>query len=195
MLTPTLPALISRPSLDAVPAPPPDPALLVVTQELSAGLPVRVDLDAARALVLTVPLGMARAVIAADPSTAVFDTGVANPLDLTAGRDHGGAWPRLTLVVNGTLGDTVPVVRGVPFRLAAGPAVAEVTVDELVITAGTLRSPGRFTSRLSLRWRDLTPAADEGPPRPTGDPGIPITARDTAPGPMPMISSARKGAR
>jgi hypothetical protein len=186
MPTPTLPALISRPSLDAVPVPPPDPALLVVKQELSAGLPVRVDLDAARVLVLAVPLGMARAVIAADPSAVVFDTGVANPPDLTAGRDDGGAWPRLTLVVNGAIGDTVPVVRGVPFRLAAGPAVAEVTVDELVVAAGTLRSPGRFGSRLSLRWRDLGLATDDGPPRPAGDPGIPD--RVTA-------SSVRKGAR
>jgi len=193
MLTPTLPAIISRPPLDPVPVPP-DPGLLVVRQDLSAGLPARVDLDDTRGLVLAVPLGMARAVLAADPSAVVFDAGVANPPDLADGRDHGGAWPRLTLVVNGGIGDTVPVVRGVPFRLAAGRAVAEVTVDELVITAGTLRSPGRFTSLLSLRWRDLTPAADEGPPLPTGDPGIPITARDTAPGPMPMLS-ARKGAR
>lgn len=191
MLTPTLPAIISRPPLDAV-AVPPDPGLLVVRQELSAGLPARVDLDDTRGLVLAVPLGMARAVIAADPSAVVFDTGVANPPDIAADRDHGGAWPRLTLVVNRAIGDTVPVVLGVPFRLAAGTAVAEVTVDELVIMAGTLRSPGRFGSRLTLRWRDLTLATDDGPPRPTGDPGIPVTV--TAPGP-PTTSSARKGAR
>jgi hypothetical protein len=189
---PTLPALISRPVLDAVPIPPPDPAVLVVKGELSAGLPVRVDLDTARVLLLAVPLGMARAVLAADPSAVVFDTGVADPLDLTADRDHGGAWPRLTLVVDGAIGDTVPVVRGVPFRLAAGPAVAEVTVDELVITAGTLRSPGRFDSRLSLRWRDLTHATDDGPPRPTGDPGIPLLI--TTPG-STATSSAREGLR
>lgn len=192
MPTPTLPALISRPSLGTAAIPPPDPALLVVKQELSAGLPVRVDLDAARALVLAVPLGTARAVITADPSAVVFDTGVADPPDLSAGRDDGGAWPRLTLVVNGAVGDTVPVVRGVPFRLAAGPAVAEVTVDELVITAGTLRSPGRFGSRLSLRWRDLALASDDGPPRPIGDPGIPLLVAAQEPS---ATSSARKGAR
>jgi hypothetical protein len=91
-------------------------------------------------------------------------------------------WPRLTLVVSGAIGETVPVVLGVPFRLAGPPgsapppgaAVVEVTVDRLVITAGTLRSPGRFGSLLSLRWRDLTPAPDEGPLSPVGDPGIPL---------------------
>lgn len=181
MLTPTLPALIGRPPAAAMPVPPADPALLTVRQELSSGLPARIDLDDTRGLVLAVPLGTARAVIAADPSSAVFDTGSPNPPDLAASRDHGGAWPRLTLVVNGAIGDTVPVVAGVPYRLAAGPAVAEVTVDELVVTAGTLRSPGRFGSRLSLRWRDLTLGVDDGPPRPAGDPGIPRTAVSAPP--------------
>ena len=189
MLTPALPAVISRPPADAVPVPP-DPAEPVVRQELSAGLPVRVDLDDTRGLVLAAPLGMARAVIAADPSAVVFDTGAAGPPDLAASRDHGAVWPRLTLVVNGAIGDTVPVVAGVPFRMAAGPAIAEVTVDELVVTAGTLRSPGRFGSRLSLRWRDLTRAPDDGPPRPDGDPGLPRTAAVPAPAP-----ARRKGGR
>ncbi|WP_290060884.1 hypothetical protein [Amycolatopsis solani] len=169
----TLPALISRP-LPAVAAPPPDPAVQVVRQESTAGLPVRVDLDAARALVLAVPLGVARAVLAADPSAVVFTT--ADPGDGTAFRDYGAAWPRLTLVVTGAIGATVPVVTGVPVRLtgAPGTAAVEVTVDELVLTAGSLRSPGRFGSRLSLRWRDLAPAPDEGPPHPVGDPGVPV---------------------
>jgi hypothetical protein len=146
----------------------------VVRQEVTAGMPVRIDLDAARALVLAVPLGVARAVIAADPSAVVFDA--ANPGDSTAFRDYGAAWPRLTLVVTGAIGATVPLVAGVPFRLAGSPGVAvvEVTVDELVLTAGTLRSPGRFGSRLSLRWRDLTLGPDTGPARPLGDPGIPV---------------------
>jgi hypothetical protein len=171
----SLPALISRPLLDVV-APPADPGVRVVRQELTAGLPARLDLDAARGLVLAVPLGVARAVIAADPSAVVFATDVVNPFDSTAFRDFGAAWPRLTLVVTGAVGDTVPVVTGVPFRLAGpdGPAAVEVVVDELVLTAGTLRSPGRFGSRLSLRWRDLTLARDDGPAPPLGDPGIPV---------------------
>lgn len=187
---PTLPALISRPLQDAVRPPATagtGPAPQAVQQELSAGLPARIDLDAARSLVLAVPLGVARAVIAADPSSVVFDTGAAGPADGSVPRDGGGVWPRLTLVVAGAIGETVPVVLGVPFRLAgpagpAGPAsptaaaVVEVTVDRLVVTAGTLRSAGRFGSRLSLRWRDLTPAPDDGPPSQLGDPGLPLQA-------------------
>ncbi|NBH04996.1 hypothetical protein GTY80_17300, partial [Amycolatopsis sp. SID8362] len=44
----TLPALIAHPLPAATP--PPDPAVREVRQELTAGLPVRIDLDAARAL-------------------------------------------------------------------------------------------------------------------------------------------------
>ncbi|MEV7041725.1 hypothetical protein [Amycolatopsis sp. NPDC051061] len=169
----TLPALISRP-LQAVVPPPADPRTQVVRQELTAGLPARIDLDAARGFVLAVPLGVARAVLAADPSAVVFST--AEPGDSTVFRDDGAAWPRLTLVVTGAIGTTVPVVAGVPVRLAGstGPAAVEVTVEELVLTAGTLRSPGRFGSRLSLRWRDLALGADDGPPHPLGDPGVPV---------------------
>ncbi|MCR6485058.1 hypothetical protein M8542_19710 [Amycolatopsis sp. OK19-0408] len=169
----TLPALISRPLPPTAP-PPADPAEQVLQQELTAGLPARIDLDAARALVLAVPLGVARAVLAADPSTVVFST--ADPGDSTAFRDDGAAWPRLTLVVAGAIGTTVPVVAGVPVRLAGSPGTAavEVIVDELVLTAGTLRSPGRFASRLSLRWTDLTLGRDDGPPHPLGDPGVPV---------------------
>lgn len=176
---PTLPALISRPLQDAgpVPAVGVDQPSLGVRQELVSGLPARIDLDAARSLVLAVPLGVAGVVIAADPSAVVFDTGVANPPDVTAPRDRGAAWPRMTLVVTGTIGETVPVLLGVPFRLAGpGPAVVEVVVDQLVIATGSLRGPGRFGSRLALRWRDITLAPDAGPPPPLGDPSIPRPA-------------------
>ncbi|WP_410672481.1 hypothetical protein [Amycolatopsis sp. cmx-4-68] len=169
----SLPALISRP-LPAVAPPPADPGARVLRQELTAGLPARLDLDAVRGLVLAVPLGVARAVLAADPSAVVFST--AEPGDSTAFRDPAAAWPRLTLVVTGAIGTTVPVVAGVPVRLAGPPGTAavEVTVDELVLTAGSLRSPGRFGSRLSLRWRDLALASGDGPAHPVGDPGIPV---------------------
>jgi hypothetical protein len=169
---PVLPALISRPLLDAPTAG--DDGSPTVQQELATGLPARIDLDGNRSLVLALPLGVAAAVLNADPTAVVFDTATPNPPDLTALRDDGGAWPRLTLVVAGGIGQTVPVVLGVPTRLAAaGVAVVEVTVDQLVITAGTLRSPGRFGSRIAVRWRDLTLAPDAGPPAPVGDPSIP----------------------
>ncbi|MGW5714790.1 hypothetical protein ACWEVP_01385 [Amycolatopsis sp. NPDC003865] len=178
MTFPALPGLIGRPPFDVPPLPGPDvpasgpAAPRVLKQELTAGLPVRVDLDGARALVLAVPLGAARSVLAADPQSVVFDTRV--PVDPAATRDPGAAWPRLTLLSDGVIGETVPVVAGVPVALRLGAvAVVEVTVDLLVVTIGTLRSPGQFASRLALRWRDLGPAPDTGPPRPAGDPGIP----------------------
>lgn len=166
---PTLPALINRPLLDT--ATPTDPDLVVVRQELSSALPARIDLDTTRGLVLAVPLGVARAVMAADPATIVFDTAA-----VVAARSYDATWPRLTLVTGGAIGTTAPVVPGVPIRLApASPsATVEVIVDQLVITAGTLRSPGRFGSQLVLRWRDLAPAPDEGPPPALGDPSIPL---------------------
>ncbi|HEU5111328.1 MAG TPA: hypothetical protein VFT95_22535, partial [Micromonosporaceae bacterium] len=74
---PTLPAVISRPPLDDPPAPVTDPAEFVLRLELSAGLPARIDLDPVRGLVLAVPLGVARAVIAADPAAVLFDSAVA----------------------------------------------------------------------------------------------------------------------
>ncbi|MET8850182.1 hypothetical protein [Amycolatopsis sp. NPDC004625] len=174
-----LPGLISRPPFDVPAVPGPDvpasgpAAPRVLKQELTAGLPVRVDLDGARGLVLAVPLGVARSVLAADPQAVVFDTRAG--ADPAAARDAGAAWPRLTLLSDGAIGETVPVVAGVPVALRLGAVAAvEVTVDLLVVTIGTLRSPGRFGSRLALRWRDLGPAPDTGPPRPAGDPGIPV---------------------
>lgn len=183
-MSPVFPALIARPSF-LVPAPPArdvptsgPAAPRVLERELTSGVPAKIDLDGARSLVLAVPLGVARAVLTADPQAVVFDTRV--PGDPAASRDTGAAWPRLVLLSGGAIGETVPVVAGVPFALRLGAtAVVEVTVDLLVLTIGTLRSPGQFGSRLALRWRDLTLAPDTGPPRPTGDPGIPI--RNTPP--------------
>jgi hypothetical protein len=178
---PALPALLSRPPFDvpALPAPgaptggPAAPQAL--RQDLSSGLPVKVDLDGARSLVLAVPLGVARSVLSADPQAAVFDTRALLAGDPAAARDAGAAWPRMTLVAGGAVGETVPVLAGVPFALRLGTAAAaEVTVDLLVVTVGTLRSPGQFGSRLALHWRDLGPAPDAGPPPPDGDPGIPL---------------------
>ncbi len=170
---PLLPALTTR---APAAAPPPHAAAAVraVRRNLDAGLPARIDLDATRSLVLGLPLGRARAVLAADPLAVVFDTAAPMPADPGRPRDTGGAWPRLTLVAAGTIGESVPVVAGVPFRLrAGGAAVVAVTVERLRVTAGSLRSPGRFGSVVALGWRDLGLAPDSGPPPAVGDPSIP----------------------
>jgi hypothetical protein len=77
-------------------------------------------------------------------------------------------------VVGTTIADTAPVVPGVRFRLASGTTAAvEMVVDLLVLTAGTLRSPGPYGSRITLRWRPLDVAPLAGPQPARGDPGIP----------------------
>jgi hypothetical protein len=145
--------------------------------DLSAGIPATIGLDGTLSLVLAVPLGVAGVLLAADPLMVVFDTGASDLSDPAAGRELDSAWPRLTLVSGGRIADTAPVTVGVPVRFRDGAgAVVEVVVDRLVLTAGSLRSPGRFGSQIALRWRDLRLAADVGPPASTGDPAVTLLA-------------------
>jgi len=174
---PVLPALVARPLRDE------DDATVVrsatgllaaprtLDVDLDAGVPARLPLDSARTLVLGVPLGVARAVLALSPLTVVVDTRrEVEP----SGHARTHARPRLTLVAAGVIGDTVPVVPGVRQRLGlGGTGVVEVIVDLLLVTAGSMRSPGQFGSRVTLRWRPLDAAPSTGPPPTRGDPGIP----------------------
>jgi hypothetical protein len=133
--------------------------------DLTAGIPARIDLDGARGLVLAVPLGMARPVLACNPLAAVFDS-----LD----PDAAAVQPRLTLLDDGAIADTAAVVTGVPLRLGHGTAgVVEVVGERLLLSAGSLRRPGDYGSRIVLRWRDLRAAPATGPPAAAGDPAIP----------------------
>jgi hypothetical protein len=175
-----LPALVTRPLVDAYadaldPAPPPaaEPPRTTIDSELPDGVPTRLALDAERLLVLAVPFGTARPLLDADPRTVVVDDqAIASapaderaPLDLPR--------PRLTLVVDGRIADTTAVVPHVPLRLADGArTVVEVIVDRLVLTSGALRGPGRFDSRVILRWRDLLLAGDTGAAPTPGDPAM-----------------------
>jgi len=175
-----LPALVTRPLVEAYadaldPAPPPaaEPPRVTVDSELPDGVPTRLPLDATRLLVLAVPVGIARPLLDADPRVVVVDdraiasvpADVRAPLDLPR--------PRLTLVVDGHIADTTAIVPHVPLRLGDGTrAVVEVIVDRLVLTSGALRGPGRFDSRITLRWRDLLTAGDTGPAPTPGDPAL-----------------------
>jgi len=175
-----VPALVTRPLVDAYadaldPAPPPapEPPRTTIDSELTDGVPTRLALDATRLLVLAVPLGTARPLLDADPRTVVVDDRAIaaapaderTPLDLPR--------PRLTLLVDGHIADTTAVVPHVPLRLADGVrTVVEVIMDRLVLTSGALRGPGRFDSRITLRWRDLLTAADTGPALTPGDPAL-----------------------
>jgi hypothetical protein len=175
-----LPALVTRPLADAyadalgpaAPAPA-DPPRSTVDSELPDGIPARLALDGTRVLVLAVPLGTARPLLDADPRTVlVDDRAIAAappeeraPLDLPR--------PRLTLITDGRIADTVAVVSHVPLLLGDGPrSVVELIVDRLLLTAGSLRGPGRFGARIVLRWRDLLTAGNTGPAPIAGDPAL-----------------------
>jgi hypothetical protein len=182
-----LPALVTRPLLDAyaetsaanhpVAAEPPR---ISVTSELTDGIPARLALDGGRRLVLAVPLGLARPLLEADPREIVLDDAAiaAAPPGEFAPIDR--PRPRLTLIADGRIADTVALVPHVRLRLDDGPrAVLEVIVDRLVVTAGALRGPGRSDSRLVLRWRDLSVAGDTGPAAGPGDPALRMLRGET----------------
>ena len=174
---PTLPAFISRPDA-SLPAAEPvaGPAYATVTLALDSGVPFRIPLDGTRSLLLAVPLGQLRRWMGDDPSTVIVDTTVTSlpvtPPGPTRNLDNVG--PRLTLLLSGAVGDTTSFATGSPATLTMnGQAVVEVVVDELTITVGSIRSPGQYGSSISLRWRDLHPAPNSGPPDAVLDPSIP----------------------
>jgi hypothetical protein len=169
------PALLTRPA-DALPAVPPSTAeLTTVRFALDNGVPAKIPLAGERALVLSVGAGRARFYLDADPAAVVLAIGAAAPpADPTLARDPDLPVARLSLLDSATLGDSVPVVGGVAMTVAvAGLAAFEVTVDALTVTAGSLRSPGQYGSSIALRWRDLHPSSNAGPPLATGDDAIP----------------------
>jgi hypothetical protein len=174
-----LPALVTRPLTDAyadaldLAAPsPPDPQRGIVDSELPDGIPASLALDGSRVLVLAVPLGIARPLLDADPRTVlVDDRAIAAPPDRRAQPDL--PRPRLTLVADGRIADTTAVVPHVLLRIGDGPrSVVEVVVERLLLTAGSLRGPGRFGARITLRWRDLLVAGNTGPAPVPGDPAL-----------------------
>ena len=171
---PSLPSVLTRPLLNGTsPAPSPDDAQLVQL-DLTAGIPAVIALDASRSLALAVPLGVAGTLLAADPQAVLVDTGdaVLQPAP-DQHRDPMAPGPRLTLLASGTIADTGAVVAGVPLRLGLGSAAAvEVTVDRLVLTAGSLRAMGDYGSQITLHWRDLHAAPDTGPAPAAGDPAL-----------------------
>lgn len=182
-----LPALVTRPLLDAYAeassAPRPataEPTRATLDSELTDGVPARLSLDGGRSLVLAVPLGLARPILEADPRDVVLDDTViaAAPPGEHVPIDR--PRPRLTLIVDGRIADTVLLVPHVPLRLGDGlRAQVEVIVDRLMVTAGALRGPGRSDSRLVLRWRDLAVAGDAGPAAGAGDPALRMLRRET----------------
>lgn len=175
-----LPPLLTRPAVlladvapDVLAEPSPAAAAGETTlrQPLDTGVPARIPLTGQRVLVLAVGLGRARELMDADPSAVAVDLAAAGT---PAEPDPDRPVARLTLLDGATLGDTVRVVAGVRSTLAVGGGAAvEVVVDALTITAGSLRSPGQYGSSITLRWRAIGTAPDDGPPPAPGDPSLP----------------------
>jgi hypothetical protein len=178
-----LPALVTRPLADAYadalagsagPAPA-EPDRITLDTDLGDGIPARLPLDGTRSLVLAVPLGVARPLMDADPRTVVLDDRTFGAADPAGTVSVDLPRPRLTLVVDGRIADTVAVVPRRPLWLGdGGAAEVEVVVDTLLVVAGTLRGPGRQQSRLVLRWRSLRAAGDAGPAAVPGDPALDV---------------------
>lgn len=174
---PALPSVLTRPLPDGTgtTTPAPDDATQHSVQlNLTSGIPAVIALDAARSLALAVPLGVAGALLAADPLAVLVDTGDAAYQPAPGEqRDPMAPGARLTLIAGGAIGDTVAVVAGIPLVMGAGPAAAaEVVIDRLIVTAGSLRAVGDYGSQITLRWRDLRTAPGTGPPPVTGDPAL-----------------------
>lgn len=164
--------------------PPPDVAdpvgLATLRATLDSGIPARIPLSGDLALVLSVGLGQARRYLDSDPSTPVVTLGdrVVSADDARTASDPDAPLPRLSVVRSGGMGDSVGVTAGVPLVLTFGGAAAvELTVLSLVITAGSLRSPGQFGSALVVAWRSLGAAPDTGAPAVLGDSSIPRRPR------------------
>jgi len=173
-----LPALLTRPAvaLDEPRNTAPPEGLSALRYPLDTGVPARIPLAGDRALILAVGLGQARRLLELDPAAVVIGPSAASSVDADIDRDPDQPVARLTLVAGEAIGETCAVVPGRSCRLAvAGATLVELVVDRLVITAGSLRSPGEYSSFIELRWRETERASAAGPLLREGDPGIPTS--------------------
>jgi hypothetical protein len=179
--TPRLPSVLDRPaavlrlSLAASTAfGDSGPEFRPLSQVLDGGLPARIALDGGRTLILAIAVGQARRWMADDPSVIAVDL---PPRAATGSAELRGLdtpVARLTLVAGGRIGDSVPVIAGRQAILASdGVGSVEVVLDRLVVSVGSLRSPGLYGSEIRLRWRPLDVAPPDGPAQVDLDPTIP----------------------
>jgi hypothetical protein len=151
-----------------------------VRQNLTAGLPHRVELGAGVHAVLILPTGLARQWLATDPLAVVSSSAddlaprpaptAAPPLPALVGRV-----PLRLVVRQGTriLG-SVPVATGLrrvcpdagtPTAPGGTPVAVEVLVLAWLLHAGTVRGSGDYGSQLTVAWRRTDRAVDQfGPP-------------------------------
>jgi hypothetical protein len=149
-----------------------------LTSTAQAGLPHTIQLDQGTRLILTVPTGLAGIWRDADPSLVVscsdeeLAPSVPHPDDPIGSVDRAPA--RLLLQIGGATVASLPLVAGLR-RIAPDQGRSDVGVRiELVvlswtITAGSMRGPGDFGTRISLAWRTANRAIDQfstPPPNP-----------------------------
>jgi hypothetical protein len=144
---------------------PPD-GFTAVRQNLTAGVPHRIELGAGVHAVLILPTGLARQWIDTDPLAVVStsdDDRITRPAPTPAPAPRLVQRAPLRLVVRrGTvvLG-SVPLAVGL--RRLCGPV--EIMVTAWHLSAGTVRGSGDYGSYVSLGWRRADTAVDVfGPP-------------------------------
>jgi hypothetical protein len=151
----------------------PDTFLNVQAQILN-GFPHFIDLTKSVRLKITMPTGLLRQWMDADPSALVAtsdDTLAPRPASLS--EEIGGVTRpalRIALLQNGAFLSTVPVAAGVQRTLPDdGSATQGVAIDVALVSwnifAGTVRGPGDFGSSIQLAWRFANAAVNDfGPP-------------------------------
>lgn len=149
---------------------PPDFARL--TTPLSAGLPQTIELDREISLAVTLPNGLARSWLEADPSHVVSSSAdelAPAPAGASADDDRIRSPLRLLVLVGGALVAAVPLAAGLRRTVpddASGDALVELVVLGWDVRAGSLRGPGDAVSNLDLAWRRVIRGSDAfEPPR------------------------------
>jgi len=161
-----------------------------ILDDLRQGLPARIALTPRLSLGLTLPTGLARTWLAADPGATVSTggtpgvgaLGTGGALGMPGAVSTGGpvavgglgdtARPalRLHLLADGRRVSAIPLVAGTHRLLPADPArPAEIALVVLGwrLNAGTVVGPGRFGSWLWLAWRLVGGAANAAAPPPS----------------------------
>jgi hypothetical protein len=148
------------------PAVEPPPGFTTVRQNLTAGVPHRIDLGAGVHAVLILPTGLARQWIDTDPlavvSTSADDrTARPAPTPVPAPRLAGRAPLRLVVRSGTRILGSVPLAADL--RRLCGPV--EILVTAWHLSAGTVRGSGDYGSYVVLGWRRADTAVDDfGPP-------------------------------
>jgi hypothetical protein len=157
-----------------VSAPPLPDGFQVIQSRILNGFPHFIDLTKSVRLKITMPTGLLRAWLDADPSALVAtsdDELAARPA--APSEEIGGATRpalRIAILQNSAFLSTVPLAAGVQRTLPDdGDATQGVAIEIALVSwnifAGTVRGPGDFGSSIQLGWRFANAGVNDfGPP-------------------------------